>query len=60
VPADVANMDDMVQKAVYLLESPEEAANMGERGKAAYRQEYNWENEEEKLLSLFDELNSCS
>lgn len=60
VSADVANMDDMVQKAVYLLESPEEAANMGERGKAAYRQEYNWENEEEKLLSLFDELNSCS
>ncbi|MGE7762634.1 glycosyltransferase family protein [Peribacillus sp. NPDC097895] len=60
VSVDVANMDEMVQKAVYLLESPEMATNMGERGKAAYRQEYNWENEEGKLLSLFDKIGSCS
>ncbi|MGG0787543.1 glycosyltransferase [Peribacillus simplex] len=60
VSVDVANMDEIVQNAVYLMESPEEAAKMGELGKAAYGQEYNWENEEEKLRSLFDKLKSCS
>lgn len=33
VSADAANMDDMVQKAVYLLESPAMAANMGNEEK---------------------------
>lgn len=49
VSVDVANMDEIVQNAVYLMESPGEAAKMGELGKAAYGQEYNWENEEEKF-----------
>lgn len=41
----------------YLLDHPEEARKMGENGRAAFLEKYNWEaNEEGKLLSLYDSL----
>ncbi|MGE7879295.1 hypothetical protein [Peribacillus muralis] len=60
VSVDVSNIDDVVQKAVDLLDFPDKAAHMGERGKTAYKKEYNWEKEEGKLRTLFDKLESCS
>ncbi|HEM62626.1 MAG TPA: glycosyltransferase [Chloroflexi bacterium] len=39
-----------------LLSDPEQAAQMGEKGQRAARDKYNWQVEEVKLLSLYQEL----
>lgn len=38
----------------YLWENPEDARQMGERGRQAVRAEYNWESEARKLLRLYE------
>jgi glycosyltransferase involved in cell wall biosynthesis len=40
----------------YLLTHPTEAQEMGRRGQAAVREEFNWEIEEKKLFDLYREL----
>lgn len=40
----------------YLLDHPEEARRMGENGRRAVWEEYNWATEEKKLLALYAEL----
>ena len=46
-----------IAKAVdYLANNDSEAKEMGERGKKAVLERYNWDNEEKKLLSLYKEL----
>lgn len=40
----------------YLLENPEEAARMGENGRRAVKEEFNWGVEEKKLLSLYEDI----
>ena len=40
----------------YLIEHPDEAKKMGENGKKAILEKYNWENESKKLLTLYDGL----
>jgi glycosyltransferase involved in cell wall biosynthesis len=40
----------------WLLEHPEEAEAMGQRGMQAVRSEFNWESESEHLLSLYRTL----
>jgi glycosyltransferase involved in cell wall biosynthesis len=40
----------------YLVEHPEEISAMGENGKKAILQKYNWENESLKLLDLYKSL----
>jgi glycosyltransferase involved in cell wall biosynthesis len=40
----------------HLLHHPEVAARMGENGLRAARERYNWQLEERKLLSLYDEV----
>jgi glycosyltransferase involved in cell wall biosynthesis len=56
--------DDTAQIAsamAHLLHHPEEAARMGENGFRAAREKYNWQLEEKKLLSLYEELlGKCS
>lgn len=56
VGVDVNKIDEMIQKAIAMIDSPADSEEMGERGRAAYRQEYNWKFEEDKLISLFDKL----
>jgi glycosyltransferase involved in cell wall biosynthesis len=41
---------------LYLLEHPDEAKKMGENGRKAVLEKYNWENESQKLLNLYSEL----
>jgi glycosyltransferase involved in cell wall biosynthesis len=43
----------------WLLEHPEEAEAMGIRGREAVHSRFNWHNEGEKLLTLYQELLSC-
>ena len=46
-----------IAKAIeYLLTHPEEARRMGENGRRAIVEKYNWEREGEKLLKLYEEL----
>ena len=41
---------------VYILEHPEEAEEMGKKGRKAVEEKYNWSREEEKLLRLYMDL----
>jgi glycosyltransferase involved in cell wall biosynthesis len=41
---------------IYLLEHPDEAKKMGEKGRKAVLEKYNWETESRKLLNLYSEL----
>lgn len=46
-----------IKRAInYLIENPEEAREMGENGKRAVIEKYNWEKESKKLLKIYDEL----
>jgi len=40
----------------FLITHPEEAREMGENGRRAVEEKYNWEHEGEKLLALYDKL----
>lgn len=42
----------------YFLEHPDEAKRMGENGRKAIEEEFNWNREEEKLFSLYQRLES--
>jgi glycosyltransferase involved in cell wall biosynthesis len=41
---------------LYFFEHPEEARRMGENGRRAVLEKYNWENEEKELLKLYEVL----
>jgi len=46
-----------IAKAIeYLLLHPEEACRMGNNGRRAVEEKYNWENEGKKLLALYEKL----
>lgn len=38
----------------YLVDHPDEAARMGERGRRAVQEQYNWPGEEKKLLTFYE------
>ena len=40
----------------YLIEHPDEARKMGENGRKAVLEKYNWETERTKLLAVYDDL----
>ena len=48
--------DDIAKAIYWLLQHPEEAQAMGERGRKAVVEYYNWDNESEKLLQMYKEL----
>ncbi len=46
-----------IAKAVeYLIEHPDEARKMGENGRKAVLEKYNWETESKKLISVYENL----
>ena len=47
---------EIAQAIKYLLEHPELRHKMGENGRRAVREKYNWENEAQKLLAVYKEL----
>ncbi len=49
-PHDVHAVADAIR---YLLDHPEEARRMGENGRRAVKEKYNWQQEEKKLLALY-------
>lgn len=53
---DPANPDAIAGAIRYLLDHPEEARRMGENGRRAVKEEFNWGVEEKKLLALYEEI----
>lgn len=49
---------EIAEAITYLLTHPVEAKRMGENGRKAIHDEFNWEKEKEKLLSLYEELSA--
>ena len=49
-------MEEIASAIRYLLDHPEEAQQMGENGRQAVREEFNWGVEEKKLLALYEEM----
>jgi glycosyltransferase involved in cell wall biosynthesis len=55
-PSDIS---DLVAALEYIFTHPAEAWQLGENGRQAVLDHYNWEAEEQKLLSLYGELLHC-
>ena len=53
---DPANPDDIAAAIRYLLDHPDEARQMGENGRRAVKEEFNWGEEEKKLLALYEDI----
>jgi glycosyltransferase involved in cell wall biosynthesis len=50
------NLQEIARAIEYLLTHPEEAKRMGENGRRAVSEKFNWEKEGERLLTLYEEL----
>jgi glycosyltransferase involved in cell wall biosynthesis len=53
---DPANVDEIANAILYLLKHPEEAKRMGENGRIAVEEKYNWEKMEKRLLEVYKGL----
>lgn len=53
---DPENVEEVSSAIQYLLDHPEEARRMGENGRRAVKEEFNWDVEEKKLLALYEEI----
>jgi glycosyltransferase involved in cell wall biosynthesis len=53
---DPESQDSIIQAITYIKEHPDEAKQMGNRGKKLIEEQYNWENESKKLIQLYENL----
>ncbi len=56
VLVDMWDVDEIKKKISWLFEHPLEGKKMGERGKAAFQQKYNWNLESKKFLEVYKKL----
>lgn len=56
IAVDPANIDEIASAIRYLRENPNKAKQMGENGRRAVLEEFNWGIEEKKLLKLYEDL----
>jgi len=56
---NATNAHEHAEAILYLLDHPDEAQRMGENGRKAVKEKYNWESEGRKLLRLYEELLSA-
>ena len=56
VLVDTTDPDEISQAVLDLLEHPLEAKRMGERGRQAFLEKYNWEYEEQKFLGFLNQV----
>ena len=50
------NVDEIADAIMYLIDNPDKAKEMGENGRRAIWEEFNWGIEEKKLISLYRKL----
>jgi len=53
---DPTNPEEIAKAIEYLITHPAEAKKMGENGKTAVLEKYNWEKESEKLIEIYTRL----
>lgn len=53
---DPLDLEDIADTIKYFLKHPEERKKMGNNGRCAVLQKYNWEKESEKIINLYSEL----
>lgn len=53
---DPESPEEIAAAISYLLDNPEEARRMGENGRRAVKEEFNWGVEEKKLLALYEDI----
>lgn len=53
---DPENPDEIAAAVRYLLDNPEEARRMGENGRRAVKEEFNWGVDAAKLLALYEDI----
>lgn len=53
---DPANPEEIAKAIRYLLDNPEVARQMGENGRKAIKEEFNWSVEEKKLFALYEDI----
>jgi glycosyltransferase involved in cell wall biosynthesis len=51
---DPSEPQDIARAMAYLIEHPDEARQMGDNGRRAVLEKYNWEKESDKLLRIYD------
>ena len=56
IAVDPSNAYQICEAILYLCENIEEAQKMGERGRKAIEEEFNWGNEERKLYRLYETI----
>lgn len=56
IAVDPYDLSQIASAIEYLLSNPKEARKMGENGRRAVIENYNWENEGKKLIRLYEEL----
>lgn len=56
VCVDPLNPYEIAEAIKFLMDNPEVAKKMGENGRKAVLEKYNWEKESKKLLDLYEEL----
>lgn len=50
------SVEEIAAAMRYLWDNPEEAKRMGENGRRAIKEKFNWEIEEKKLLALYEDI----
>jgi glycosyltransferase involved in cell wall biosynthesis len=53
---DPTDFESIVKAIKYLMQKPEKAIRMGQNGRLAVMNQYNWENESKKLLAFYRQL----
>ena len=53
---DTTDAREIADAITYLLENPEDAKTIGERGKKAIREKYNWGIEQQKLIEVYQNV----
>jgi glycosyltransferase involved in cell wall biosynthesis len=53
---DPLNVEEIADAVKWIIDHPEEAKRMGENGRRAVEEKYNWEKEGEKLVNIYKEL----
>lgn len=53
---DPENVNEVAEAITYLLDNPEKARQMGENGRLAIKEEFNWGIEEKKLFELYNDI----
>ena len=53
---DPLNLEEIAEAIQFIIEHPAEAEQMGKSGRRAVEEKYNWQNEERKLLNLYQEF----